>query len=103
MFLLSLVAFGQAQSPSPAPTAAGQAVITAVNHATSALPTSVPSGILVALGFILTELMAHGIPTSKPISWFLFLEAIVDAIVTFLQKLQSLLKTLGNALQNTAS
>jgi hypothetical protein len=53
------------------------------------------------LAFVVSELAMHGLPTSKPLSWFLFLEAMVGAVVLFLQKVQGLLTTLGSALQNT--
>lgn len=101
-FLMTLTVL--AQTPTPTPTALpGQSVVTAVNSATSALPSALPSGLLMVLAFVISELGMHGIPTSKPLSWFLFLEAIVGAVVLFLQKVQGLLTTLGSALQNTTT
>lgn len=102
MLVLSLFGvLAASQTASPAPSVA--AVVGAINNATAALPSSVPTGLILVLGFIISELGMHGIPTSKPISWFLLLESIVGGVVLFLQKLQGLLNSLGTALQNTTS
>jgi hypothetical protein len=98
LFPVGLLAQVVAQSPLPLNGAVG-----AVNSATSWLPASVSATVLMVLGFIVTEAAAHGIPTAKPISWFLGLSAVLGSVVLFLQKLQSLCNTLGNSLQNSNS
>jgi hypothetical protein len=98
--LFPVMVLAQAVAPSGSPLPLAGAV-TAVGSATAWLPGSIPSGVLIIIGFIVTELAAHGIPTSKPVSWFLGLNAVVGAVIMLLQKCQTLLTTLGNSLQNT--
>lgn len=109
--LLTLVAFlavpisiaiaqAPAGSPAPAVSPAGGAVISAVDKATSALPSSIPAWALGVIAFLFSEAAARGIPTQKPVSWFLFLEAIVGSLIMFLQKFQNVLNDLGSSFQN---
>ena len=102
--ILPVLAFAQSSPPpSASPALVGQAAISTVNNATSKVPASVPTGLIVALSFVITELAARGIPTTKPQSWFLFAEALIGAVVAFLQKVQGLLVNIGTAFNNTSS
>jgi hypothetical protein len=97
-----------AQSPTPSATPAIlQNAIGAINNVSNKIPVSVPPSILVVLSFLVSELVAHGIPTSKPVSWFFVIEAVLGAVSAFLtaivgliSKLQNLCTTLGSSLNN---
>jgi hypothetical protein len=96
------IALAQAPSASPAITPAGQAVIHVVDKASSALPASIPGWALGVIAFLFSEAAARGVPTQKPVSWFLFLEAVVASLIVFLQKAQGMLNTLGSSFQNVS-
>jgi len=99
--LTSLAAFSQVTG-TVAPTPAGQAIVSAVNTAASKVPASVPAGLIMALTFVISELAAHGVPTSKPLSWFLGFAAILSSVILLLQKVQNLCTTIGNSVQNVS-
>jgi hypothetical protein len=102
LVLFSSVAVFAQVAPAVTSTPAGQSVISAVTTATTKVPSTVPTGLIMVLSFVLTELAARGVPTQKPVSWFLFAEGLIAAVVALLQKVQSLLTSMGTAFNNTS-
>lgn len=90
-----------AQSPSPS--AALQTATNAVSNVAGKIPSAIPASLLALLGLLGSELVAHAIPTTKPVSWFLGIGALMGAVIGLLQKVQNLCVTLGNSLQNISS
>lgn len=104
VFVFSISGAAQVATPppvsSPAPLAGA---VTAVGKATNAVPSSVPSPILMLLGLLASsEVVMRAVPTKKALSWFLAIGALISAVILLLQKVQVLMTTIGNSLQNTS-
>ncbi len=104
VLMFSIAGVAQVATPpasSPLPLAGA---VTAVSKTTNAVPSSVPSPILMLLGLLASsEVVMRAVPTKKALSWFLGIAALLSGVILLLQKVQALMQVIGNSLQNTTS